>query len=138
MVGDNNDHRQNWDMPGIRPSNQQLLSQILPSSEMKLKVNIKMLFLSEENAAVMDTQVVKQTLHQLIDQIEDKELLTIYLRLLERELKKTSDKDFFDTSDEDLVARAKASLQSIEKGRARSIQDFKQDVETWKKNRATP
>ena len=43
----------------IRPSNQQLLSQILPYSEMKLKVNIKMLFLSEENAAVMDTQVVK-------------------------------------------------------------------------------
>ena len=85
----------------------------------------------------MDTRVVKQTLHQLIDQIEDKELLTIYLRLLERELRKTSDKDFFDTSDEDLVARAKASLRSIEKGRTRSIQDFKQDVETWKKNRAT-
>ena len=96
-----------------------------------------MLFLSEENAAVMDTTVVKQTLHQLIDQIEDKELLTIYLRLLERELRKTSDKDFFDTSDEDLVARAKASLRSIEKGRTRSIQDFKQDVETWKKNQAT-
>jgi hypothetical protein len=83
----------------------------------------------------MNTQTVKQTLHQLIDRIEDKELLMIYLRLLERELGKSPVKDFFATTDEELVARAKASLKSVDEGHTRNLESFKMDVEAWKKNR---
>jgi len=83
----------------------------------------------------MDTQVVKQTLHLLIDQIEDKELLTIHLQLLERELRKTAATCIFNTTDEELITRAKASLKSIEESRTRSIAEFNKDVEVWKKNR---
>ncbi len=84
----------------------------------------------------MKTQVVKQTIHKLVDQIEDNELLTLYLKLLEREIKKPEPSPFFEKTDEHLVIRAKASLNSIEKGNTRNIKDFKKDVDTWKKNRA--
>jgi len=93
--------------------------------------------LSLLKGVIMKTQVVKQTIHELVDQIEDNELLTLYLKLLEREIKKPiSDSTFFATTDEDLVARAHASMNSIEKGDTRNIKDFKKDVDTWKKNRA--
>lgn len=97
---------------------------------------MKTLSLPEENYLAMNTKVVKQTLHELIDQIEDNELLILYLQLLERELRKDTSKDFFNTSDEELVARAKASLRSVEEGRTRSITEFKKDVEAWKNKRA--
>ncbi|MEO1054065.1 MAG: hypothetical protein AAFX87_25735, partial [Bacteroidota bacterium] len=86
--------------------------------------------------ALMNTSIAKETLHRLIDQIEDEELLRIYIRLLERELGKSSSKDFFKTTDEDLISRASNSLKSIEEGKTRSIEDFKKDVELWKKNKA--
>lgn len=84
----------------------------------------------------MNTQVAKKTLHELIDQIEDNELLSLYVKLLEREIRKVSSHDFFNTSESDLIVRAKASLKSIEKGKTRDIKDFKKDVEAWKKNRS--
>ncbi len=83
----------------------------------------------------MNTQVVKQSLHQLIDQIEDKELLLLYQQLLERELKKMNSKDFFNNSEDEMISRAKASLQSIEEGKTRSIEEFKNDVDKWKAER---
>jgi polyhydroxyalkanoate synthesis regulator phasin len=84
----------------------------------------------------MNTQVAKKTLHDLIDRIEDDELLNLYVRLLEREIRKTASQDFFKTTESDLVTRAKASLKSVKKGKTRNIKEFKKDVETWKKNRA--
>ena len=84
----------------------------------------------------MNTTVAKKTLHELIDRIEDDELLTLYVKLLEREIRKTASQDFFKTTESDLVTRAKASLKSIEEGNARNIKEFKKDVEAWKKNRA--
>ena len=84
----------------------------------------------------MNTKVAKKTLHELIDRIEDDELLTLYVKLLEREIRKTASQDFFKTTESDLVTRAKASLKSIEEGNARNIKEFKKDVEAWKKNRA--
>ena len=105
---------------------------------MKLIPAIKTLFLQQAKSyLIMNTQVVKQTLHQLIDKIQDKELLTIYLKLLESELRMSATKDFFNTTDEDLVSRAKASLKSVEEGRTRDIIEFRKDVEAWKKKRAT-
>ena len=71
----------------------------------------------------------------MIDQIEDKGLLTLYTQLLEREINKTS-KDYFDTTENDLISRAKASINSIEQGKTRSIKDFKQDVNQWKQDKA--
>ena len=85
----------------------------------------------------MDNQVVKQTIHELVDQIEDSELLDLYLRLLKRELKKdNAQQDFFATSDEEMMTRAKASLDAIDKGNTKNISDFKNDIKAWKKNRA--
>ena len=72
----------------------------------------------------MDTQVAKKTLHEMIDQIEDDELLTLYVKLLGREIKKTAAQDVFSTIESDLIARAKASLQSVEEGNTRPIKDF--------------
>jgi hypothetical protein len=85
----------------------------------------------------MDTQAVKQTIHELVDQIEDGELLDLYLKLLKRELRKDIPRqDFFATANEKMTTRAKASLEEIAKGNTRSIRDFKDDIKTWKKNRA--
>ena len=77
----------------------------------------------------MDTRIARNTLHGLIDQIEDDELL-------EREIRKTPSIDFFNTTESELIARAKASLKSVEEGKTRNIKDFTKDVEACKKNRA--
>ena len=84
----------------------------------------------------MNTNVAKKTLHELIDRIEDNELLTLYVKLLEREIGKTASQEFFNTTDSDLMTRAKASLKSVEEGKTRNIKDFKKDVEAWKKHQA--
>ena len=83
----------------------------------------------------MNVKTAKKTLHELIDQIEDNELLNIYIKLLEREVKKNNYKNFFNTNDQDLISRAKSSLRSIEENKTRSIDNFKKDVEDWKKQR---
>jgi hypothetical protein len=59
----------------------------------------------------------------------------IYLRLLERELERPDVNKVFNATEEDLLLRAKASGKSIEEGRTRSFESFKQDVEVWRKNR---
>jgi hypothetical protein len=84
----------------------------------------------------MNTKVAKKTLHDLIDRIEDDEVLNLYVKLLEREIRKTASQDFFKTTESDLLIRAKASLKSVEEGKNRNIKEFKKDVEAWKKNRA--
>jgi hypothetical protein len=43
----------------------------------------------------MNTKVAKKTLHDLIDRIEDDEVLNLYVKLLEREIRKTASQDFF-------------------------------------------
>lgn len=42
----------------------------------------------------MNTKVAKKTLHELIDRIDYDELLNLYVRLLEREIRKTASQDF--------------------------------------------
>lgn len=84
----------------------------------------------------MNTKVAKKKLHELIDRIDDDELLNLYVRLLEREIRKTVSQVFFKTTESDLVTRAKASLKSVEEGKTRNIKEFKEDVEALKKNRA--
>jgi hypothetical protein len=59
-------------------------------------------------------------------------LLNLYVKLLEREMRRTGD-EFFNTSEKDLITRAESSLKSIEESRVRSLNEFKKDVEKWKK-----
>jgi hypothetical protein len=81
----------------------------------------------------MDVKAAKQALHEMIDRIEDSELLNLYVKLLEREIGRTGT-EFFRTNDKDLIKRAESSLKSIEAGNVRSLNEFKKDVEKWKKN----
>ncbi|WP_375578033.1 hypothetical protein ABWH96_13395 [Marivirga tractuosa] len=85
----------------------------------------------------MKTNVVKNTIHELIDRIEDEELLEIYMRLLQKEVSHTESSDFFQNTEQQLINRAKASIESIEKGRTIKISDFKTEIENWKKKRST-
>jgi hypothetical protein len=85
----------------------------------------------------MKTYVLKNTIHELIDRIEDEELLEIYMRLLQKEVSDTESSDFFQNTEQQLIDRAKASIESIEKGRTIHISDFKTEIENWKKNRST-
>ena len=84
----------------------------------------------------MGKNSVKNILHDLIDRIEDDELLMLYTKLLEREVKRASPQDIFRTTQSDLISRAKTSLKSVEEGKSRKVSDFKKDVEKWKENRA--
>ena len=82
----------------------------------------------------MNTESIKRNIHQLIDRIEDEELLSNYLKLLK---KNTDGKppDFFNSGEVEMIARAKASLQSVKAGRTRNIKDFKSDFDKWKQDR---
>lgn len=83
----------------------------------------------------MSTSVVKQTLHELIDRIEDDDLLLLYMKLLEREIGKSSTKDFFNTTTSDMIRRAEMSEQDIAAGRTINAQQFKVEIENWKKQK---
>ena len=84
----------------------------------------------------MKTSLVKSTLHELIDKIEDEKLLEIYMRLLQKEISYPSESnDFFRNSEQEMIDRAKASIKSIDEGRTKNILDFKAEVENWKKKR---
>lgn len=79
--------------------------------------------------------VAKKTLHELIDRIEDDELIMLYVKLLKREVEKSSEKPFFKTTREDMVLRAEMSEQDIAAGRTISVKQFQEDVENWKRER---
>lgn len=79
----------------------------------------------------MSIQITKEALHALIDEIDDDELLSSYLRLMELESK--IDPNVFDNPSIDVVERAKGSLKSVQEGRTRPLSDFEKDVDLWKK-----
>jgi hypothetical protein len=82
----------------------------------------------------MNTELIKRNIHQLIDQIQDEELLANYLTLLKKNIPWES-ADFFKSNVDDMMVRAKKSLQSIREGRTRKIEDFKADFDKWKQDR---
>ena len=71
-------------------------------------------------------------MHEIIDKIEDTELLSLHLKLLQKE----TNKEFFNTPEVEMIARAKQSLTSVKEGKVRSIKSFKAEVDRWKKNQA--
>lgn len=86
----------------------------------------------------METREVKQTLHQLIDQTKDEELLLLCVQLLEREIRKESDNSqhLFKTSPKELISRAEHALKSISAGKTRNIKEFKREIDQWKKSKS--
>lgn len=81
----------------------------------------------------MNSISIKQSLHELIEEIEDLELLNLHLQLLKKEVQQ----DLFNTNENDMIQRAEKALKSVQNGHTRSIQSFKKDVHSWKKGRAT-
>jgi len=82
----------------------------------------------------MNIESIKRNIHQLIDRMEDEELLSNYLKLLKK-VTSGIPSDFFTSGEEEMIARTKASLESVKAGRTRNIKDFKSDFDKWKKDR---
>lgn len=82
----------------------------------------------------MKAQVLKQTIHELVEKIEDEEVLNLYIQLLKRELDRATVPDLFATTPQDMLNRAQESLASVKAGHTRSIHEFKKEVDAWKKD----
>jgi len=73
---------------------------------------------------------IKSSLHNLIDKIDDKEVLALHLKLLEREIRKGPE-DKFTPHVVDLNKRAAMSESDIAEGNILNAQEFKMDVNNW-------
>lgn len=80
----------------------------------------------------MDIRSEKLELIARLTSIEDATLIRRIKQLLDQE----RENGLFETTDEDMAERAKASLQSIAEGRTRNIRDFQNEVKAWKKNQS--
>jgi hypothetical protein len=80
----------------------------------------------------MHVQKIKEEIHNFINHADERFLRLVY-SMVESE---KSEKGFFDTTDEDMLQRARKSLKSIEEGKTRSIHEFKKDIASWKENRS--
>jgi len=83
----------------------------------------------------MNTNTIKKKIHEYVDQADERFLRLVYSMVKSEE--GSSETDFFSTTTEEMVNRAKASLSSIEQGKTRNIREFKQEIDTWKKKLAT-
>ncbi len=79
----------------------------------------------------MDIETTKLELMQLLLKTQKESILSKIKNIFEEETDA-----FFSTSTSDLQQRAEASLKSIERGETRSINEFKNVVENWKKQQA--
>jgi hypothetical protein len=80
----------------------------------------------------MESNQIKQEIRAYINRADERFLRLIY-SMVESEKTEWS---FFDTTIEAMTERAKKSLKSVENGNTRSIHEFKNDIESWIKNRA--
>ncbi|MFW5890225.1 MAG: hypothetical protein ACOCTO_02400 [Marinilabiliaceae bacterium] len=80
----------------------------------------------------MDARQIKEEIHNFIDHADERFLRLVYSMIESEKI----EKDFFNISDDEMMARAEKSLKSVEEGRTRSVHEFKKDIATWKKNRA--
>ena len=76
----------------------------------------------------MDIKTAKLELIARLTVIEDETLILRVKQLLDQ----ASDYGLFETTDEDLIERAKSSLKSISQGRTRNITEFENEVKAWK------
>jgi len=89
-------------------------------------------FVKVKSFTDMNTIQIKQRIHDFIDNADDRFLRLVY-SMVESE---DAESQFFSGSDDQMIKRAKKSMQSIDKGNTRSIYAFKKDVDTWKKKRS--
>jgi len=80
---------------------------------------------------IMDSLQMKEEIRNFIEQADDRFLRLVY-SMIESE---RSEKGFFNTTDGEIMERAKKSLKSMEEGKTRSIHEFKKDIASWKENR---
>ncbi|WP_017733033.1 hypothetical protein [Nafulsella turpanensis] len=79
----------------------------------------------------MDIQAEKLELIARLAVIEDGALIARLRELLDQE----QEKGMAEPAEEELVKRAKASLQSVADGKSRNIKAFQEEVEVRKKHR---
>ncbi len=79
----------------------------------------------------MNARQLKDEIHDFINHADERFLRLVY-SMVESE---RTEKGFFTTSNEEMIDRAKKSLQSIKNGKTRNMHEFKNDIESWKRNR---
>ena len=78
----------------------------------------------------VNTAQIKQSIHEYIDNADERFLRLVY-SIVESE---DAESSFFSVVDDEMVKRAKKSLQSIDKGNTRNVHAFKKDIDSWKEN----
>jgi polyhydroxyalkanoate synthesis regulator phasin len=89
-------------------------------------------FVKEHKTTFMNARQIKEEIHSFINHADERFLRLVYSMVESEKL----EKEFFDTTNDEMITRAQKSLKSIENGKTRNIHEFKKDIESWKKNRA--
>jgi len=89
-------------------------------------------FVKNKSFTNMNTVQIKQRIHEFIDEADERFLRLVY-SMVESE---DTENEFFIRSDDEMVKRAKKSMESIDKGKTRSIHAFKKEVNSWKAQRS--
>lgn len=81
----------------------------------------------------MNAVKIKKEIHDFIDQADSR-----FLQLVYSMVKSERDQELFSRyTDEDMKLRASASLADVKAGRTSKLEDFKQEIDHWKKQRST-
>ena len=80
----------------------------------------------------MNTTYVKQKIHNFIDHADERFLRLVYSMIVSEK----AEKHYFSTTDDEMIARTKRSIKSVDEGKTRNISLLKKDLGSWKKNRA--
>ncbi|MDB4334840.1 hypothetical protein OAA06_00625 [bacterium] len=80
----------------------------------------------------MNARQIKEEIHSFINHADERFLRLVYSMVESEKL----EKEFFDTTNDEMITRAQKSLNSVETGKTRNIHEFNKDIESWKKNRA--
>jgi len=85
----------------------------------------------------MDLQADINWIKSELNKVTDPNLIEAFKNLLTyRKSNNESDDSLFSTSVEELKSRAEISLEEVENGNTRSIDEFKKEIESWKSRKA--
>jgi len=91
----------------------------------------KLYLYNTEKETIMNIETTKLELMQLLLQTQKESLLTKLRKVFDEE-----SSTFYLNKISDLQQRTEASLKAIEKGETRPIQEFKSEVDHWKREQA--
>ncbi len=83
-------------------------------------------FVEECKMTAMNARQIKDEIHDYLNHADERFLRLVY-SMVESE---RTEKEFFTSSDDEMVERAKKSLQSIKDGKTRNIHEFRKDIES--------